>query len=248
MKVENWAEPSEKSLEQMKISFKSKKVFKIIVTIIFFLVLISSLGQIYQYTIAKGQGNEIISLIWLSAEKSIPTVYATAQLLLCSCLLAVIAKKKRFDNNRYRLHWTFLSLIFLYLAVDEGAAIHEVSDKVVRKLLDTQGFWHHAWTIPAIILFSLFALAYSKFTLALPRDIRLLFIFAAATFVFGAVGMELVSGKIFFEQDYSSNTPIYALVATIEEIFELMGIAIFIYALLRYLERYINFNSLLIKF
>jgi len=226
------------SSDCLEINFNSKAILKIIILIVFCLVIVSSLGQIYSYVLAAGTQGKLVSLFNLDAEASIPTIYSSFSLLLCSMLLAIIAKSKHDDGNRYRHHWKILSFIFLYLAIDEGAKIHEISIDITRRLLNTSGFLHFAWVIPAIILFSIFALVYLRFTLSLPNSTRFLFIFAAAIFVGGAVGIEMIGGQ-FVTLEGKSNL-LYAMITTVEEAFEMIGVTIFIYALSKYIQDYIK--------
>jgi hypothetical protein len=67
----------------------------------------------------------------------------------------------------------------------------------------------------------------------LPARTRRLFLAAGAIFVAGAIGVEAVSGmqaSLHGEQNLT-----YHLVITVEELLEMTGIVIFIYALLDYI-------------
>lgn len=228
---------SDRSQEFLEINIEPKAVLKIITAIVFCLIIVGSLGQIYSYVLGEGSQGKIVTLFNLDAEASVPTIYASFTLLLCSVLLAIIAKSKHHQGNYYRRHWTFLSIIFLYLAVDEGAKIHEISIDITRKLLNTSGFFHYAWVIPAIFLFSIFSLIYFKFVLSLPSDIKFLFVLAALIFVGGALGIEMIGGQFVTLQGKNA---FYATIVTIEETLEMAGIAIFIYGLLEYIRQYVK--------
>ena len=233
---------ADKSQNFLEISFEPKTVFKIFCLIIFCLVSINTLAQVSKYTLAGGTlsrvPEKLTALFALNVEANIPTMYSSFALLLCCLLLAIIAKSKYREGNRYRFHWKYLSLIFLYLAIDEGVQIHELSVGTIRRLFNTSGFFAYAWVIPAIILFSLFALIYLKFVFSLPQNIRFLFILAAVFFVGGALGMEMIGAN--FAQSQSQNNLTYAMITTVEEALEMFGIAIFIYALLKYIQNYVD--------
>ena len=161
-------------------------------------------------------------------------------------MLAIIAKVKNKKQDRYYQHWKYLALIFLYLAVDEGVKIHERSIEPVRNALNLGGFFYYAWIVPAIILFSLFCLIYLKFVSSLPKKTRLLFILCAITFVSGAIGVEMIGGKITALQGQGNLTYVFA--ATIEEFLEMVAIACYIYSLLDYIKKYVNCKPLIIRF
>ncbi len=70
-----------------------------------------------------------------------------------------------------------------------------------------------------------------------------LFLIAGATYLGGVLGMELVGSSYIFNYGPSLS---YGIVATIEEVLEMLGIIVFIYALLDYLETHVE--SMLIRF
>lgn len=64
-----------------------------------------------------------LSLFDLNGEENIPAFYSAALLLSAAVLLGRIAFLKR--RSRYCLYWASLSMLFVYLSVDEAMAIHE---------------------------------------------------------------------------------------------------------------------------
>ena len=226
------------SQNYLEISFRPETILKFASLVICGLIVLSTLSQLYLYLIPGYKYTKLISFFYVDKESNLPTFYSSLALLFCSVLLAIIAKSKYKNYDKYRHYWKFLSLIFLYLSIDENAKIHEMTAATVRSFLNVSGFLYYAWVIPAIILFSLFALIYLKFVLSLPKKIRFLFIFAAAIFVSGAVGIEMIEAN--FRLIEGKHNLTYAIMATVEETFEMVGIAIFMYALLKYLQQYIE--------
>lgn len=62
----------------------------------------------------------------------------------------------------------------------------------------------------------------------------------------GTLGIELVGG--YYGNFYSQENMTYALISTIEEGLEMLGIAVFIYALLSYMSLYFKDEGLQIRF
>ncbi len=230
--------------DSINFTFKPQIIFKYIIVVISCLVTFDLIGKFYQYVLNGERASDIIQLFNLDSEANIPSTYSSFALLLCSFLLAIIAKRKHQGKNHYRLHWKFLALIFLCLAINEGAGIHEISVGKTRSLLHTDGFFYYAWVIPAMILFSLFALAYLKFVLSLPKKTRSLFVLCAAIFITGAIGVEMICGQIVTLQGNDNLT--YALVAMAEETLEMVAIAIFVYALSDYIKK--NIKPVMLRF
>ena len=183
----------------------------------------------YDYDYAYG----LIPLFDFNNEHNIPTIYSSFALLLCSILLAFIALVHKRSNSSY-VPWVVMSIIFLYISVDEAALIHELLNTPLRETLKTSGLFFYAWVIPYGIAFMVFVIAYFKFLMRLPKRIRNLFIISGATFVVGAIGFELLGGR---QADlYGPVNLAYHIYYTCEEFLEMLGIAIFLYALLLYID------------
>ncbi len=178
-----------------------------------------------------------VSLFGVRNEGKIPTWYSACTLLFSSILLATIASAKRVSHDRYLLHWIGLAIIFLFMSLDEATEIHEMMGHPLRSALNTKGFLYFAWVIPAIAFLMIFGLVYLRFLIDLPPKTRHLFLIAGIVYISGVLGMEMVGANLWYR--YGSNLT-YGIMATVEEILEMSGILIFIYALLDYLETYVK--------
>jgi hypothetical protein len=71
--------------------------------------------------------------------------------------------------------------------------------------------------------------------LSLPGSTALLFTLAGLMYVGGAVGMEVIGGK--YDDIYGNDDMTYQMLTIVEETLEKLGLAVFLFALLRYLSR-----------
>lgn len=117
--------------------------------------------------------------------------------------------------------------------MDEASSTHELLTGPVRRLFQTSGFLYFAWVIPGIVLVITVAIIYWRFLLHLPVRTRWLFVVAAAVYIFGVIGVELVAGR--YVELYGRNSLTYSFLAMFEEILEMTGIIVFIHALLDYI-------------
>ena len=170
----------------------------------------------------------------VNQEQNIPTLYSSLALAFCSVLLFVIAQFKFQAKGRYINHWRFLSLTFIYLAIDELTEIHEAASNPLHDL-GINGFFHNAWLIPAAFVLLIFGLSFLSFLFHLPKRIRYLFVFAFCVYLSGAFVTELFTGYYAFLHG-RENTG-YVLFTTVEETLEMLGIVAFIYALLIYIQQ-----------
>ncbi len=143
---------------------------------------------------------------------------------------------KKLQSDLWWRKWRTLSIIFFILAIDEIASIHEVL--IIDDLADAlnlPSFWHSVWVIPGTILVAIFIWKYWEFILYLPNQLKPYFLIGISLYLGGALGMEMV-GSYYDGIDGQQNL-VYAMLATIEEVMEMIGCVVFIYSLLTYLGK-----------
>jgi hypothetical protein len=129
----------------------------------------------------------------------------------------------------------FLSFLFVYLSIDEAVGIHELTIAPLHDALGTGGVFYFAWVIPAILLLGAMGLAYLNFLRHLPGSVSRLVLSAAAIYLVGALGGDIVGGH--WVDRHGAQNLTYALMTQVEESLETFGLALFIFALLTHLAR-----------
>lgn len=230
---------SAKAFRELEVYLAPRKTLRFLVVLVLGLCLISTLGQYSLYFLPdyplKGT---FIRLFYIDAENNIPSLYSACALLFCAILLATIAYIKKLAHHRYVRHWGSLSIIFLYLAFDEAFVLHEELMEPLRNKLNVGGLLYFAWVIPGAIFVGACLLVYVKFLFDLPAKTRGMFLIAGTLYVGGAMGMELLGG--YHTELYGLENMPYVLITTFEELLEMLGIAVFIYALLSYISSYMK--------
>lgn len=216
----------------MIIEIIPKKILFTLLFIITFLLFANLLGIVSRIYFDHDYVYGLVDLFDFNAEQNIPTFYSAMALFFTSNLLLFISNLQRKTQNPYIL-WIILSIIFLFLSVDEISSIHERLNFLTRDLLGTSGFLYYAWVIPYAIVLCVFLSVYLKFLLLLPRKIMMLFLLSGAVFVSGAIGLEMVGG--WQAQLHGSQGILYSILYTCEEFLEMLGIVFFIYTLLAYI-------------
>jgi len=177
-----------------------------------------------------------IGKFYFDLEESVPTYFSSIILLIAAVLLAIIWHVKSKSSDVYSIHWMILSILFTILSVDEIAGFHEIIIDPLNSSYHLSGYWRFSWVIPALIFVLFFTISYLKFLNALSTKYRNGFIFSGFLYVLGAVGIEMISAKLFINDIVSANDLQYNLVITLEESFEMIGIMIFITVLLSYIK------------
>ncbi len=199
----------------------------------------STLSQLYRFTVRDGQSRGWIERLYLDREQSIPTWFQAATLLACAGLLHAIARAKRRNHDRHTRAWRGLALIFLLLSLDEVAGLHEVTSAPLRAALHADGLFRFAWVVPGTAFASVIGLLYVRFLIDLAPVTRWQVLVAAALYVGGAVGMEMISGA--YVSAHGVDTPAYAIgLVTLEELLEMLGMSLFCYTLVSYLGRQVE--------
>jgi len=210
----------------IEISLSPTKIIPILTSVVLCLTFLCIASQLLQHNVDLGRIFEgLVRLVNVDEEHNIPTWYQSFMLFFCSVLLAKIATEKKRNNMKYVLHWWGLSIIFLFLSIDEMVCIHERAIDECGK-----GFLHFQWIVPAAFFVLFFALSYLKFLAHLPVKTKILVVIAAVLYVGGALGMESVNGYYF--ELYGPEDIKYSMLTTLEEFLEMSGIVIFLKALI----------------
>ena len=220
---------------QIKIAVSPRKIIKYLAIAVTFFTVISTGIQISKYVFNYRE--DWMDLFNLDRELNFPTWYSALTIVFCAILLRIIALGKKQQGDRYARDWQLLSVIFFILAIDEVVSIHEILIiPQVSDALNLPWFLHSMWVIPGSIFVVWFARRFSRFVRHLPLKSRRQFILAACIYIGGALGMEMVGS--YFAESIGQQNIIYAAIATVEEVMEMTGIVMFIYALLYYLSQW----------
>jgi hypothetical protein len=126
--------------------------------------------------------------------------------------------------------------MFAILSIDEIAGFHEIIIDPLNNSFHFTGYWRFSWVIPALIFVFGLSVYYLKFLKSLSSKYRNGFILSGFIYVLGAIGIEMISAKLFINDEASAKDLLYNLVITLEESLEMLGVMIFITVLLSYIK------------
>ena len=235
-----------KTLNLNEIALSPAKVFSLLFVVVLLLVLTSLLINFSRSYIEPSASMDYVARLFnLDGEANLPTLYSGLTLVFCSLLLFVISNIKKQARSSFVKHWQALSLIFLYIAIDEVIKIHEKFN-FIGEFINAEGLLegllYFPWVIIGIVFVIVFWLVFFRFIQSLPKTTKNLFILAGTLYVGGAIGVEVIGA--YYAKAYGRESIIYSLVSTLEEFLEMFGILIFIYALLAYIGRYLEMLNL----
>ncbi len=195
-------------------------------------ILILTIIHAFQLFILSFKYGIRIKMFDLDVEENIPTLFQTLHLWYSAYLIWMITKFKKVDGESYVFLWGLLCFVFVFLGLDEALRFHERTSIYFKEIVES-GAFRFQWVIPYFFLVALFVISYIKFFLHLSRKFKILFFLSGFTYVFGAMGMEMIGSMrmdVYGRLDIFYNT-----LKIIEEDLEMLGIVFFSYTLSMYL-------------
>ncbi|MEM1115207.1 MAG: hypothetical protein AAF845_20660 [Bacteroidota bacterium] len=170
----------------------------------------------------------------LGGEANLPAYFSAAILLLAAGLLALTARTA--ETRWMRIGWVVLAAGFALMSLDEATLIHEglVGSILLNQIGRGEGATYYRWYLLYIPLVVMIGALYVPFLLRLPRRLAGWFLAAAALFLGGAIGVEMVESTL----AYTEASTIRIMVnQAIEEGAEMAGVSLFNVALVGHLAR-----------
>lgn len=222
-------------LASHSISLNPALITRLIGAMALFLILASTLVHLAAHLTGDYRRTGLMRIFSVDVEWNIPSFFSVLMLLFATLLLAVVTVLEKKRSSEHALHWTVLTLGFLFMAVDELVSLHEKLIFPLRKLMggDNLGIFFFAWVIPGIALVAGLGVYFLKFIIGLPARTKQSFITAGSLYIGGVIGIELIAGS--HAEAHGFNNLSYSVWTMIEESLEMAGIVVFIDALLVYL-------------
>lgn len=234
--IDNYRVDSRFASEQendMVISIRKDRVLKVLMAGIVLLFVAHTGAYVVEATLGFDYIFGLVPFVDFYEETNLPTWYSTMLLTTSALLLFVVYRT--LQDSAQRLYWLALAGIFLFLALDEFAQLHEligsyISQTEAQDLLPDER--SSAWIFWGAGLVSVVGIVYLRFWWRLTHKVRLLFFWAGVVYVGGALGFEVA--EIFYIPSGGGEFGFFILV-TLEEMMEMIGIWIFIWGILEQL-------------
>ncbi len=208
---------------------KAVSLLNLKIAVTFFVLHLVSQVAVHFYGVKKNFYQDFFVAINMDEEFNLAAFYSGFLLLSISFLLS---KLELSASRKDKSDWSFLSKLFLFLAVDEVFQIHELF--VISSLRDHVHFaLSSIWVIPYGTLAIVLLWRFSGFLSRLPDQTSRLFMAGGLVYVSGAIGMEIVSSIMVRTGTISLSGFWYEALAGGEELLEMTGLIVFIHALLR---------------
>ena len=164
------------------------------------------------------------SLFDVVGERTVQAWYSTGLLALAGVGAWITAVRARLaPGDRSWRPWTVVSASLVWVSLDEMVGIHELLNDPNAPA----GPGRFAWILVGLPVAIVLAITMVPVLRELPWELSGLLVLSGAVFVGGAVGIEFLSGF------FVGTNLIYGSLAHVEELFEMVGVVLFLEALLR---------------
>jgi hypothetical protein len=206
------------------------------ISLSFFALHCASEALIHFAGVSESFYQDFFDAINLDEEFTLTAIFSGLLLYASSFLLKEIGNSCK--NNKSK-DWMLLSKVFLFLAFDEVFQIHELF--VISSL---RQYVHPSlasiWVIPYGVLFGLFSFRFIPFFMGLRSRIFVLSLISGGTYVSGAIAIEALNSWLVRTGQISRSGFYNELISGFEELFEMLGVILFLYALLLELKSHFN--------
>ena len=187
-------------------------------------------SMVLRYRLGKEYAFGLVPWLNLDNEAGIGTWASTSLLLACALVAALAA---RLAEARWRRNWWLLAGAFALLSLDEVVGMHEDLILPMRAAFGLSGVLYYGWVLPLVAAGALFLVAQLRFLVHLGRPTGLLLVVAGVVYVTGAAGLELVESLL--AESGSKTGADYAAVAGVQEVLEIAGTMLALWALFDHL-------------
>lgn len=209
-------------------------IFRGLLVFIAELFVVSLIGQLFRFfTPYREMLDFAIHEFHLDNEKNLPTFFSMGLMAISVLLMIYLGVRAIARRERFAFHWFFMAAMFTFLAVDEYKELHEQLGAIIRETVQVKltGFLSFAWYLPVIPLLLLLLLAYLPFLRDMSPKQRKRVLLGGGVFLFAAIGLESLGSKLL--TDGLASYFQYVMLANVEEAVELVGLSIYIAALLQ---------------
>lgn len=212
-------------------------VFRLLVVVILIVLSASLLAHtlrfVFGYSLVQTFG--FTALFDPNRDTNILQWVTSLLLLISAALVTLIAMERHSAGGSWYRHWLLLAAILLFLSIDESARIHPWIMMSLRSKVHLPYPFSKPAMLAAAVLLPVFLLTFRKFLLHLPHPTRRTFILSGLVYLSGAVLADILS--TYMKHIYGIGNIRYTLMSVFEAFLEMLGLAIFIYALLDRMAR-----------
>lgn len=190
------------------------------------------IGAIYDHDHIFG----LLPLLHVDREGNLAAWISSFVMLLSAIVAWSIAESGRDADRTSRTGWRLVALALLLMSIDEAAQLHEWIGSLVQPALPNWGFLYFGWVAVGLIVIAAATPFFIRFVRTLPTVTRLHLVAGAGIFLFGAVGVEMVTAMYMASAENKLSLT-YITLSHIEEFCEMIGLIVVLKGLMGFAVR-----------
>jgi hypothetical protein len=210
-----------------------KWIFRLLLAIIAGLTLADVAIHVLKFGFGRDHLFGMIRYFNFANESNVPSWFSSLQLALAGLILSSIAVRKYQSRDGQRFMWALLAVGFWFMSVDEVAQTHEYWAARPGGFDITRGLFTYYWVVAGIPVVIAVGLIFSRFVFTLPKRTRNAVIGSGVFYVWSAVGVEML--QALYHSTFRVKDFAFEMITVVEETGEMLAIAFFIAALMRYI-------------
>ena len=230
--------------EDAVVNFTPRRVAALLASFAAGIVAVHVVTLVLMYGFGRDNVYGLTALFDVDGENNVPSFFSFTIMMFAVGLIAFIATHQPRSIKPNRAYWAGLSLVFAFLAFDEGFELHERVGNLAASWMHASELTLYAWLIPYAIGCLAFVIIYGRFIVQLQRQDRINILLAGFVYVAGAAGMEAIGG-LYVHYYHTEQALGYDIESAIEESLEMAGIILFVHALLVYIQTHTATESAL---
>lgn len=147
----------------MKIEFEISHIIRFLSAKAIILIILNIIMLIVYFYIGNPEQFNFLKIVDLDQEANLPTLFSSVLLMISAFLFYLLSKKAKLLKNKNYRYWLGLSFIFVFLAFDESAKIHESLGDWTEQFVDASGYLLYPWVISYAVLVFVLGLSYFRF-------------------------------------------------------------------------------------
>lgn len=219
--------PTHVQRPHVQFTLRSDAVLRFLIGLSVVLVTIHTIVVLAANSTGRSGSGPITGIMNVAVDSAVPTWFASAILAAAGILGFTLARRE--DDRRDRLAWMGLGVLGLLLSIDEVATIHERWGEIARGTPFSTDALGYSWVLGGLVVAGFVAVLYLPFLLRLKPRTRWLLIGAGAVFLAGAVGVEVVNGRIELADPNGDRVLLWSLLTGVEEFLEFIGASLWVY-------------------
>jgi hypothetical protein len=172
----------------------------------------------------------------VNGEGNLPTWYSVVLMAMSAVAVWLLGQQRRRAHLRDAGAWTALAFVIALMSLDEMVSLHEAAGEVLGTRVDVPVLGKYAWIIPGSVAGIIAAKVLLRAVGSLTPIARRRLVGAASLFIGAALGIEVLEAILLNDDHNYLGDGMHVLTGA-QECFEMLGVVLFLYALLGEIRR-----------